>query len=565
VTVGPEAPSVVVEAMPAQSTFQIGHPLWIDVRVENTGTVGVSGAVLRGFGERNLALFVHALGPNGRPCPDPFRYERSGFGANAFRSVTIPPGRSETLRIDLAKYVWLDEPGTYEIRFVAPLDHRPSTEPPPDDPLWVRTRVELVPPMDPESLAHAILDSADDWRARASHPKTWDLDTFEGLGHRLYVPILERFALEGGFTAADGTWVPMRQTSTQALAACPCTEATEALIRIYDADPDPTEAAAAELKRRIPGPTLPNDWFVGQVSRPDLTAAIAERARRALTTRTSDPRWADAYEWGGEILARVGVAEDGPLVLEALERAQAMPEGTTGKESAMMMLEWAAHVHPAPTTGVAEGTALLATVLQWDGRTGDPPAGWEDVVLRALASDDPQVVEAVMDRLPHDASPTVVAALVPHVGSPSKGVDVRLYRYLVHHPPPASLFVGPLRDALAEPPSHRTVGILKALRLYVPLDEWVDALLPELLGDPGNSDLAVLLLQALSGCRESGHRGATAAEAPTLVAAWQAVLRTHRATLREGPLPIVPGQTGAALVPASFQCKLESGELWPTR
>jgi hypothetical protein len=357
----------------------------------------------------------------------------------------------------------------------------------------------------------------------------------------------------------------MRQTSTQALAACPCTEATEALIRIYDADPDPTEAAAAELKRRIPGPTLPNDWFVGQVSRPDLTAAIAERARRALATRTSDPRWADAYEWGGEILARVGVAEDGPLVLEALERAQAMPEGTTGKESAMMMLEWAAHVHPAPTTGVAEGTALLATVLQWDGRTGDPPAGWEEVVLRALASDDPQVVEAVMDRLPHDASPAVVAKLVPHVGSTSGGVDGRLYRYLVHHPPDASLVVGPLRRDLAGPPSPRAPGILKALKLYLPLDEWLDLVLGELADSTEDTDVALLLLGGVTGCRQSGRGRLTTDDVAAMRVAWEAALRTRRAELHAGPLSITPGATDPALVPATYHCTLASGEVWPAR
>ncbi len=552
-TVAPAAPSAAVEAEPAQATFQIGEPVWIDLRVVNRGTVPVSGSVLRGFGERNEWLFVDAVGPDGARCPDPFRYERVGFGGNAFASVKVPTGMTQTLRIDLTKYVWLDAPGVYDVTFVAPLDHRTPTKPPPDDPLWVHTRVQLVSPDDPEALARAILGSADDWRmSRSVGDPISDRNTFEAFGHTTYVPVLERLAMEG-------------LTTSQAIAACPCVEATEALLRLYDRDPDPGGVVARELLRRIPGPALPNDWFVARVSSTDTSAAVAERARNALVTPTSDPAWGKAYDWGAEVIARVGAPSDGMLVLEALDRALATPDGADGRYGAVQMLGWAAHTHPAQTTGADDDAALFATIMQWDGRTGAPPPGWEDVVLRALASDDVAIVEHVMDRLPRDPSAALVAAVLPHVGSASWGVRMRLYRYFANHPPQASLVVGPLRRSLAGPPSERTVGILQVLKLYLPLDEWLDLLLPEISADPARSDLAILLLQALTGCRESGHHGVSASEGPSLVAAWQTVLRGQRAELHAGPLPIVPGGTSPALVPASFQCRLASGELWPAR
>jgi hypothetical protein len=96
-------------------------------------------------------------------------------------------------------------------------------------------------------------------------------------------------------------------------------------------------------------------------------------------------------------------------------------------------------------------------------------------------------------------------------------------------------------------------------------DEWVDLVLAHIEADPSNLPLTTLPLAALAGCRQTRSGGAEPAEIPGLLAAWKATLATERAVLHEGLLPIVSGQTDPKLVPASFECTLWTGEVWPSR
>jgi hypothetical protein len=550
----PELPAFALDAAPSKRTFQIGEPVWIDVHVVYPEKVAVTEPTHHAQHSSVIwwrRLITDITSPDGNSCR---------VTLNEGRDFPREPGtigqtREITARIDLAKVALFDA-GTYAVRFTAPGL--------PDVARDVSVTVAL--PDDPEAFVHTTLRAVDDRSREVKSDFKLDRHAFEALAHPLFVPILERIATDGGFTATEGVWIPSHRAA-YALGAAPGTEATEALLRLDAADPDPKGVISRVLMNRIaPTPTSrpQRTCFVENPFPPDMRAALLARARESLAIPTTDSRWMTEYTWAAQILARIGEPEDGPRLHRALDRAIAMPDVTAEERyDAVEELGLAAQVHPAEGTPVSREAALLVSVMQWDGRSWSAPPGREEVTLRALASDDPDVYMHMIGRLPHDPPPAVVAAVLPYLGSPNMWVHRRVVGVLSSRTLDSSLIVDPARRELAGPPSPQTDGILHVLSMHLPMDEWLDLVLVEVRADPTDTELAWDLLRGIDCPHPVGPLNAD--DVPALVAAWGPALRTQRARLREGPLTIVPGVTDPALVPASYSCTLPTGETWPSR
>lgn len=551
---------------PAHQTFAIGEPVWLVIRVDNPGPEPVSGSVLNAVGLRS-ELLVSVTDRAGRPCPDPNRFPPAGFiHGNVGSDADAAPGGTGELRLDLTKFAWLDQPGTYSVRLLAPFGDPEGARP--DDPRWVQTQVVLVDPLDPAGLVARLPRSIEDQGTSAM-----DLNTWDALGHARYVPILEPLAAKSlptqrfvvsGREAMGGERKDLR--ALFGLAACPCTEATAALVRLYDAFDDPERRAvvANELLLRIG----PGTWFRDHAWEPAFADPLLKRARAALASSTRSPGWGQAYVWGAGVVTRIGEPADGALLAGALDRTLAgdpqYADVTNQRYGVVQQLGVALTAFPAPPTApVSPDARLLLDLRAWDGRTGAPPAGWEALVLRGLTSRDPALQAEALTKLPPGtSSPALVAAVVHLIGS-----DDRLVAgYVVRAKFAADANVrDPLLAELVAATPARSAALLAALRPYVPLDELLDLILPRVAADRTEPKLVALLTVGLGPCR-GGSRGAVAAEeVPRLISAWTATLSRERAALHAGPLPIVPGVTDPALVPASYECRLVSGETWPPR
>jgi hypothetical protein len=314
-----DSSDVVVWAEPAAPAFQIGEPLWIFVHVANLGTSTVLAEVDDGgVGLRTDALFVDVFHESGRRCPDPFtpvHYMSRLMSKPPVGQISVSPGTTGRLRIDLAKYAWLDRPGVYDVRFVAPIAGRPSVMPPPDDPLWVETAVALVAPEDPRAVVLALEQE----RRRAESerdPRGSERNTYNALGHPLYVPVLESFAASSaGGDDDDGVSFEL---AIAGLTACPCVEATAALLRLDEQvlPGGSRRRVRSALKQRLPAPferDASTQWFVDQVWDAATKASVIERAHRAREDRRVNERgmYSADFHWGDMMLARLG-AHPGP-------------------------------------------------------------------------------------------------------------------------------------------------------------------------------------------------------------------------------------------------------------
>jgi hypothetical protein len=336
---------------------------------------------------------------------------------------------------------------------------------------------------------------------------------------------------------------------------------------------------ANELITRIPDPGAEPVWFVTQAWEPRFERGARDRARAALAVPTEASGWPDAYVWGAAVIARVGEASDGAVLAKALERALAAPvdavppENAERPESAVGIIQGALRRWPPPPGEVSGIAALLVDLEAWDGR-GDAPPGWEEVVLRGLASDNPLVVKAAMSKAPPRApSDALVAAMLPHVGT-SLQATMAFRQYGSQVRPNARVLVEPVLRALDTADSMRVAPLLDVLgslwcgsgrerSACVPKDEWLELVLARIDIDPSNQSLVQLLLELLDGCDNSQGGPAEPAEVPVLLRAWKTTLEHQRAVLHAGLLPIVPRETDPHLAPGSFQCTLESGEIWP--
>ncbi|MEZ4242028.1 MAG: hypothetical protein R3F59_38925, partial [Myxococcota bacterium] len=322
------------------------------------------------------------------------------------------------------------------------------------------------------------------------------------------------------------------------LAACPCAEATEALLRLYDALPAPRRWQVADellLRAAPPAPsTSVSPAFLARSWSDRLRAPLLERARAAIAG--TDP---DGIAFGAEAIRRYGDASDVPRLVAALERTV----GTPAPEGhyAVGQLLWP--LARWPDAAVRAQTAdprvrALLDLVPRDGRTDAPGPQ----VLRAMRSGDPLVAKVACERAPA-LTPELVAAAIPWLGTEDPLLAHRLGRLLGTAP------LSPLLAALPDAPPAQAAALLTLLRPRLPADAWLELALAH------PSVEVATMLPSLLACRGGGRFPPPApADVPTVSAAWARVLAEQRDALAAGRLAIVPGRTDPALVWPGWRC-----------
>ena len=410
----------LVSLSPTQPSFRLGEPQWIVVTFEGLAPEPVS----RGPIARHPGLEVRALDPEGPRVSDPLHRPLQQ------RSVGKSPDPPWVQTLDLAAYTWLT-PGTWqlEVRWILPMWPDPETP-------WRTIDIEILP-VSPDEAPGVI----------ATLPPTFAeqpegrLHSYDALGHPVFVPHLEAL-IAGADPEID-------ERALYGLEACPCVEATEALIRLHDTVDG---NALKQQIREVLGWRIPREravgsdrgrWFAQQAWHAELGASARRLAHEVLAD-AAGTGWEHEVAWGASILARIGEAADGPAVGAAVALALEAPlegNGDYRRWRTVQALQPALH-RTAPTVeGLEPDVVALVGLLGWDGRTGAPPPGYEEHVLAALASPHPTVRAIATERLPPEASGALIAAVVPLVGTglPSERF---LHRWLDHHPEPE------IRDAL---------------------------------------------------------------------------------------------------------------------
>lgn len=561
---GPLPDGVTVSLAPSRPSFVVGEAEWLVLTIDNRGTTPFRAeATGSSRNERDNGL-VEVTAADGTRAPDAFH--RPGPSAGGLEGgVTVAAGAQGELRIDLARHAWLDTPGTYDVRVFHPLGA--PWEPLPDDPRWTHTRVVIVAP-DPAALAAVV----------AAHPRATDdqdpglRNTYDALGHAIYVPLLEALAAKDVLSAELGPGMRrgsrLDDRALSGLGACPCVAATEALLRLAShRDAEVRRIVHDELLLRITdrSPT-PRSWFLAQAWDERLVPSVLPLARSALAPRPGDDGWGDDVAFGAELVRRQGAPSDAQQVVAALARLLAadgvQPQVVNGRHGLLLHLLFALATFPDVTSTDPE-TALALSLRRWDGHIGTPPSDWETPILAALASDDPNLVSLALSRMPPSPSPAVGAAVAPFVGSTDTWIHLGVQRFLRAHPDPS--LAGPALEAVSTnegPLIGPAVDVARSLG--APMDQIMERLIARLAPGPSSHWVVGNLSSVLSGCQARGTGPVDDGELPTLKAAWTTFLDTNRAVLQKrGSVPIDPATTDPALIPRSFSCTLASGETWP--
>jgi hypothetical protein len=546
------APQVTIA--PARTSFRLGEPLWIDVTFE-ADAEAVSVGVSRSIVERP-ELHVVVTGAAGERAPDPYHRPGEFVISRGVDQVHVAPHQRGTVRIDLARFAWIGAPGVYDVRLNWSFGEV-GVEPAATDPGWAATRIEVLP-VD-AAAANAVV---------AAHPRQMGdqrygpLNFWDALGHAVYVPLLEPLAAKSlPETRSDWGYSGSRadERALHGLSACPCPEATEALFRLYDGfDAELRQFVAAELLRRVPGPR--GGWFQERAWEPRFDAMLLERGRAALRTPTDGLGWGSAYRFGGEVLLRLGEPQDAVLLGEALQRvATGAPEGANVANQVYGVIQHMTlaigRFPPPPAAHDPRTAVLLELLLGWNGHQGEPPPGWDDVLLRAFATNDPLVVTAATDRLPRALSEPLLSKMVPWIGTDQLLLQGYLSRRLPQSLAPA--FRDALQAELGRTRGPRVPPLIAALRTQLPLEAFLELVLAHV---PEHPDLVWQLTAGLdvSMCGGGGRGELLPEEIPTIVAAWTEVLR------RKDPLPLpIEAGTDPKLVPRSYRCDLRNGVTWP--
>ncbi len=325
--------------------------------------------------------------PDHRPTP---------FAINGMVAAPTPAVRSGTssrVAVGLSRNAWFEKAGTYDVR----LRPEGATE-------WVQTQITVRMPTPPEALD--IVE--------AMHPHSSDA---EGLGHPVYVPILEYFARTMTSVESTNGW----EMAFQGLFGCPCPESTDALLRLYAVaeSTDLRSRIRTELAWRKPqDPHRPDSpsflrpeereriaWFAAR-SWSDSPAGGRGVAREILQRPISGGDGEPHYGFAADLLSRVGTAEDVPLLTSAMERV-AIADRDQVRGLMGTLFRAANALGQQPVDDPSSGVAALLALRGWSGE-GKPPLGWEDRLAVALDHDNPVIVEAALQLVPSEPSEATI-------------------------------------------------------------------------------------------------------------------------------------------------------------
>lgn len=411
------AGEVTLTLAPSQPSFVIGEPVWISVLANNQSAEPVD--LRLGYHQmvdRQGTLLVRAYDAAGALVADPHDLRMvPPFGNPPQHGVVVAPGAAGAVTVDLNAYAWLDEPGTYRVRALHPLDSLWTWREPPAeaDRRWLEATVTMTAPT-AEQARRAVTAHLPERPLYGPEGPSAGAEELHGLGHARFVPALEEYARERADPHSIG---PSREIL--ALHRCPCPEATAALLRLLAVLEEAERLAVAEalLERIPPHWRRSSTWFQTSVWAPELEVPLRAAARHALETEP----WPGARLWGARVFRRLGPGPDLELLMDALDEALEADRRDVAQALAALL-----------AAGDPAWSRTLATLLQASGVPYAP--GTE--VLAALRSGRPVLIETALADL-RDQTDAMVAEIAPLLTHPDEAVARAARRHAGRHPHPA--------------------------------------------------------------------------------------------------------------------------------
>lgn len=299
-----------------RDSFFIGENVLLHFTLENAGPlpfVVSFGGDYRGA-RRAQRFKIAATHQDGSVAEDPFPNSMCMGGLGG--PLTLAPGSNFVESLPLLSYCQIETPGDYSIRVSH--DYGWKDGEPPRPVADTRLSFRLPTAAEAEQVVARMAALSEDPNGTWSQ-RTRNYADFSCLRHPVYLEPLLRRVQAGDRRMFEG------------LELIPTPEATETLIRLAaDPDPDLAFAAATSLAKRLPIPADdpfiptrgPLDWLAGR-------RRLAERSwspdfapdARAAAIRFLDRTNSPAVALGARLLAAIGVADDAPALLVALDRA----------------------------------------------------------------------------------------------------------------------------------------------------------------------------------------------------------------------------------------------------
>ena len=555
-----------------RDSFLIGENVLLHFTLENAGPepfVASFGGDYRGA-RRAQRFKVAATREDGSVAEDPFPFFMcwGGFGG----PLTLAPGSNYACSLPLLSYCQIETPGDYSIRVSHDYGWKEGERKRP----VAETRISFRLPdaAEAEQVVERMLALSEDpngtWGRR-----TRDYADFSCLRHPVYLAPLLRRIRAGERRLFVG------------LELIPTPDATEALIRLAgDPDPDLAFAAATALANRLPipadDPRCPTsgsfDWLSSR-------RRLAERAwspdfapdARAAALRFLDRTNVPDVALGARLLASIGVAEDAPALLAALDRAVDscfnprrdpkdnildFPAPIPDLVYALDLLRARGYVLGEPPRG--KGQALLC-FLALAKEPPPRPDGWlrrldvdassgkfplREAALRSIPSPLPPEAKPLVLRAFDDADLGVVRAACAVAG---KSGDPDFLRPLL------DIVAAERHEWLLREASQAAQALGAGFDL---LETWSDR-----LGEERLYPLALDSLQTALDVPAGNHSGRTdlpRAERLALRTAWEDFLARHADDLRAGRrFNVDDPAVSPALAGRARQWRFPDGSVWP--
>jgi hypothetical protein len=408
-------------------TYFLGENILLHFCVENTGSEPFKidkGGDYR-MASRSLRYIVTAMHNDDTEALDP---DPSGFCMGGMRGDTeIKPGEKWTRSLQLVRYRRLEKPGTYLIR--AHHDFGWKATPERDIPHG-EARITLVAP----DLAQAqeVVDrmmSLDCGQHGGYGEKSKPFADFTTLEHPGYLPILTPLLAEADERALTG------------VASIATPEATQVLINQF-AHEDAAFAtrAANHVCDRLPCPKLSGEgrllstWMVKRrylaerAWRPTFAEPVLAFGCQQLASGNQE-----ATRAGGNILHRLGTAENLPLVVRALDQGEDFSWLTSAVDA---IIKRGGRASSEPESRGEQVVFIRALKVDSDFR----PDGWESTMARILKQGDSALRELALRALSAPIPYEVQKTLPGFLDDPDEKVQALVRRH-----------IGEVRDAALLP------------------------------------------------------------------------------------------------------------------
>ncbi|MCB9685438.1 MAG: hypothetical protein H6735_10395 [Alphaproteobacteria bacterium] len=314
-------------------------------------------------GIRDPQLVVTAIDEGGRVARDPVTWGDPPMVRRNRRRVE--PHGSASVSIDLADYAYIDHPGPWTV------DVRWRGSP---TPLAATAVVEVVEASESTLSAWLVGRPTErEWSGRsAALPED--------------VPLVASL-----LRSSSGS-----RSLVEALASCPCRDAADAALELWDAQPQTRAALVPVFRFRYPRPGARDHrppmhrdgWSEA------LDEALLARARGVLDGReeAAGSGWRTLMPFAVDVVSALGGPEDGVRLTRVLDGLLA--QTSVAPQDLVTVLDAMAEIPPGPAPD--ELTAAAIGLVGFDATR----EGWESVAIGVLVTRHPALIEYLARRLP---------------------------------------------------------------------------------------------------------------------------------------------------------------------